>query len=319
MLQLPGKNIAFAFSDPAGANACMALAKMTFLQFNSVSLYSNRNHNSLSEPVIQIQSTPSLDGVDTLFLGTSHPASSGYFELNCLKEAKKKGVYSIAFIDHWVNFKLRFTDVDNEFIYPNEIWVIDNKAKELAIAEGLPEQLIKVTQSPYHTYLRQYWQSKWSGKSYLSTLGIKTSGYHIVFAPDPLSLRNKKEDLGFTEVEGLTSILRIIKKFNDLNLNLIVKSHPLQPIDVLNGVIKDMKVSNVTLIESADTLELLKAANIVIGFYSNILLDAKAIGKEVLRYFPGKAETDLLNHERSLIKVKSEGELCSYLKKVIYG
>jgi hypothetical protein len=318
MLQLPGNNIAFVFSDQAGANACTALAKM-MVKDATVILYSNRNYNRNMQQVAYTNEQPSLDKVETVFLGTSHPASSDYFELNCLKEAKKKNIYTISFIDHWVNFKLRFTGVNGEATFPNEIWVVDEKAKQLAVEEGLPAELIKVTGNPYHYYLKHQWKPFWEGKSYLNSLDITPNAFHIVFAPDPLSLRNMKERAGFSEEKALHDILDVISGFHNKSLYLVVKCHPLQPEEILTKEINKTEWPNVSLIKNADSLELINAADLIIGFYSNFLLDAKSMGKKVVRYFPGREEADLLSHDSSLLKIKDKASLHHHLKNLIYG
>lgn len=318
VLRLPGNYIAFVFSDQAGANACTALAKMVGNDAK-IFLYSNRNYNSNMKEVVHTEVQPCLNEVETVFLGTSHPASSGYYELNCLKEAKQKNIYTISFIDHWINFKLRFTDAKGETTYPNEIWVVDEKAKQLAIEEGLPEKTINVTGNPYHYYLKSFWKSSWEGKSYFSSLNINPNAYHIVFAPDPLSLRNMKEKVGFSEEEALHDILEVISGFHDETIFLVVKCHPLQPEEILEKEIEKTGSRNVSLIKNADTLEMIHAADLVIGFYSNFLLDAKALGKNVVRYYPGNEEADLLNHDHSLIKLKDKTSLHHHLKNIIYG
>ena len=63
-----------------------------------------------------------------------------------LKIANSKGIKTISFIDHWTNLKQRFK-LQEQYIYPEQILVIDQKAKNLAINEGIEEcaQLVKKT------------------------------------------------------------------------------------------------------------------------------------------------------------------------------
>jgi hypothetical protein len=319
--QLPVNKTAYVFSDAAGANACIAMFELNKKIGNRAQLFSNRSHFSEYYKSLIQKTAPELNKADfdCIFLGTSHPASSDYFELNFLKQAKQKNIYTISFVDHWVNFKLRFTDAEGGIIYPNEIWVIDDKAKQLAIEDGLPAGIIKITGSPYHHYLKTKWKESWEGKSYFSLLNIKTNAFHIVFAPDPLSLRNTKEKVDFSEEEALRDILEVISDFKDENIYLVVKCHPLQPEEVLEKEIYKVKLRNVSLIKTADALELISASDLVIGFYSNFLLDAKALGKNVVRYYPGNDKWDLLSHDESLLKIKSKASLHHHLKRIIYG
>ncbi|SRR6266496_508778 len=320
MWQLPGKNIAFVFSDAAGANACMALAKMCKKENQSTSLlFSNKKYSSAEfENLTITKEVPSFKslGVDCVFTGTSHPSSSEHFEVNCIKNSVGENIYTISFIDHWVNFKLRFNGL-NIFEYPDEIWVVDETAKQLAVSEGLPEEKIVVKSNPYHYYLKNQWQSQYRNKNYLKNLGIPVSGRHILFSPDPLSIRNGKSLTGFTEEDAFKDILYVMAELED-DTYLIVKCHPLQPTENLMQILQEYKKQNCFLIKEADTVELIHASDIVVGFYSNLLLEAEALGKQVIRYFPGNDEADLLKHKISLKKVHTKNELVKELKHFTY-
>ena len=56
-----------------------------------------------------------------LLTGTSW---SSTLEHKARKLASNKKIYSIAVIDHWVNYKKRF-QFNNEYVLPNEIWLTD--------------------------------------------------------------------------------------------------------------------------------------------------------------------------------------------------
>ena len=318
MYRLPGKHIAFVFSDAAGANACIALAKICEKESKASSLlFSNKKYSEAGDRLTVTETVPSFQnlGIDCVFTGTSHPASSNHFEVNCIKKAGSEDIYTISFIDHWVNFKLRFDGV-NESEYPNEIWVVDETAKRLAVLEGLPSEKIFIRTNPYHYYLKNYWQTQYSGKEYFEKLQIPGKGFHILFVPDPLSIRSGKEIAGFDEREALNDLLSIIKKLNG-EINLVVKCHPLQPVDDLVRLIKKSNSKTCFLLEEADPLVLVHASDIVVGFYSNLLLEAEVLGKKVIRYFPGKPEADLLKHKKSLKKIKDKNELMKEIEHCI--
>src|SRR6266498_4641357 len=111
MYRLPGKRIAFVFSDAAGANACMALAKICETEREIFSLlFSNKKYSEAAGLLTVTDTIPSFRslGIDCVFTGTSHPESSKHFEVNCIKTAVREKIYTVSFIDHWINFKLRF-------------------------------------------------------------------------------------------------------------------------------------------------------------------------------------------------------------------
>jgi hypothetical protein len=321
MLQLPGKHMAFVFSDPAGANACMGFARMgrAFEGRSSLHFCNKRYETKDMENLHVVSEVPDFKslGIDSVFAGTSHPESSGYFEVHCLREAKEAGIKTISFVDHWVNFRLRFLDENNELVLPDEIWVVDEKAKQLAIEEGLPGSILKVESNPYHQYLEYLWKPSFRDKDYLDELNIPREGFHILFAPDPLSLREGKKIAGFTEDEALEQLLDVLTTLQ-LPVRLIVKCHPLQPVEVLDEAVKKSNMP-VHMIRTADTLELVNAVDLVIGFYSNLLLEAKAIGKNVIRFFPGNEKSDLLIHYKSIPKMQTKEALLTTIKNYING
>ncbi len=321
MLQLPGKHTAFVFSDPAGANACMGFARLgEAFEGRSSLLFCNKRYDQQEMKNLQVvNEVPDFKaiGVDSVFAGTSHPESSGYFELHCIREAKEAGIKTISFVDHWVNFRLRFLDENKELVLPDEIWVLDEKARQLAVEEGLPEFILKINSNPYHQYLESLWKPSFEDKDYLEELNISREGFQILFAPDPLSLRDGKKTAGFTEDEALEQLLDVLTLLK-VPVQLIVKCHPLQPVDILEEAVKKSKIP-VHLVRSADTLELVHAADLVIGFYSNLLLEAKALGKDVIRYFPGNEKADLLIHFKDIPKLDTKEALLTTIKNYING
>src|SRR5436190_4812379 len=254
MYRLPGEHIAFAFSDAAGANACIALAKILEKETGRLPLlFSNKKYSETGYPLTVTDLAPSFESlkVDCVFTGTSHPESSNQFEVNCIKRAVNANIYTISFIDHWVNFKLRFLGLMTSE-YPNEIWVVDETARQLAISEGLPNGKVLVRTNPYHYFLKNYWRSQYTNKNYLEELQIPKKGLHILYAPDPLSIRNGKEVAGFDEKDAFDDLLLVTSRL-DADVNLVVKCHPLQPVDELQELIKRKNCCNCFLLKEAST------------------------------------------------------------------
>jgi len=71
---------------------------------------------------------------DFLITGTSYPDLS---ENELWSEAAKLKIKSMAILDYWVNYKIRFSKC-----YPQYFVVMDELAKKEAIAEGIPENII---------------------------------------------------------------------------------------------------------------------------------------------------------------------------------
>ena len=53
------------------------------------------------------------------------------FERQAISKAHKLGIKTIAFLDHWVNYRERFEE-NGSIVLPDEIWVGDSEAEKLA-------------------------------------------------------------------------------------------------------------------------------------------------------------------------------------------
>ncbi len=85
---------------------------------------SSRFHSIESSLVV------SLDGIRTLITGTGWESN---LEHDARKLAHQRGIRSIAVIDHWINYADRFVR-KGERVLPDEIWVSDSYAAEIARA-----------------------------------------------------------------------------------------------------------------------------------------------------------------------------------------
>jgi CDP-glycerol glycerophosphotransferase (TagB/SpsB family) len=214
---------------------------------------------------------------------------------------------SVSFIDHWVNFKVRFV-INDKTIFPDRVWVLDEKARQAAIAEGLPAEKLVIRENPQNRYLAKYWRAEFLGHSYLHQLGIDTTPETkvVLYAPDPVSLRYQKNEMGFDEVSALKLLMEALSEIaENYTLLLIIKPHPLQREDKLQDMINHLPGNKVRceIIKKAKNAELINCADVVVGFYSNFLLEAQQLNKPVIRYFPGPQSIDPLGHLRGKLPV----------------
>ena len=61
-------------------------------------------------------------------------------EISAIRLAKEKSIYTISVLDHWANYKERFL-LNNKLFLPNQIWVADSIAYQIAQKE-FPDTLI---------------------------------------------------------------------------------------------------------------------------------------------------------------------------------
>lgn len=316
--QLRGDGL-IAFSDPAGAKACLALATMLLKDEpdRNIRLFSNRFYPFYADwPVEVIVTDEAPDApANWLFTGTSHPESSGGYEPRAITAAKRRGIPTWALIDHWTGLALRF-DQDGGPVYPDHVVVLDQVAAEKAAAEGIPGDLLRIHPNPYLEYIRDYWAPSLSKPQLLDLIGVG-AGYDrlLLYAADPLSLRNADGAWKFDEGDVLLDLVEIL---NDIpGTALVIKAHQLQPDAAWTRACSAADEGGITLhfiTNSVDPLELMQAADLIIGIQSNFLIEADALHRPILRYFPASAERDAIAHLAIGAKIESREELAAAIR-----
>lgn len=299
--QLRGKGL-IVFSDPAGAKACLALATMLQKDNPSIelTLVSNRNYDFYSDWPLDVkiiqESTETIqwENYTWLYTGTSRPESSNYFELLFIAAAAQKQIPSWSFIDHWRNYSMRFLK-QGEWILPDHVVVLDDEARKGAMSEGIPGESIVIGENPYLKYIHTYWGASLSKKQVLQKLNV-TDHYKTIalYAPDPITIINQEKLFLFDEVEVLQTLIALLDQFPEMIL--LLKLHPLQPFEHIFELLNTASSSRIQVVQAdLNSLELISIVDLVIGFHSNFLLEAQALDKQIIRYYPAKG-IDSLAH-----------------------
>lgn len=305
--ELKGKGI-FVFSDPGGAKPCLS-----FILLNNISNYiviSDREYSFYSDFNINVIISDEIEKYinefkpDYIFSATSYTSN---IEKIAIKNAKIKKITCITYIDHSTNILDRFK-LNNEFYLPDFILVSDydtqNKVKSLNLFNSC--NLMKIT-NPYHFFLAK-WKPKVDKESFLAQLKIPTQKKIILIAFDPLSNINGLEKYGFDELTGINEINSIIES-EDLDYTYIFKPHPNQNIDLLK---KELSNKIILVPSQTDTNNLIFFSDIIIGFFSNILLEASVFDKKIIRYQPVGCKNDpFVNKKIGIIATKES--LIKYL------
>ncbi len=205
---------------------------------------------------------------DMIVAGTSTAYES--LDKKFIRAARKLGRKSVAILDSWVNYEIRFKDAE-----PDYIFVMDELAKQDMLGAGFPEEKILVTGNPYFDKFKK----------------IDDKGDEIIFFCQPFT--ELENNLGLNEVEVLSDLVDALKKLG-IKKNIKVKMHPrtknLDKFDALDIEITNEEVS-----------DLIRKAELVIGMNSMALFEAAMSGKKVLSYQPGLTVPDPLATNRMKI------------------
>ena len=281
------------FSDPGGAKPCLSLAKK-WRESDELLVCSDRQYAFFESFGIPVRYCGGEDAPaifdefqpDFLYSGTSYTSR---IELDFTCEAKKRGIHTASFVDHYTGFDVRFGTAEAR-ILPDEIHVLDEKAAALAREACLPERRIRITGNPYHEFLGS-WRSRLTKEQVFQKLEIPLSDAKIIlFAPDPLSNAGGAEKFGTDEVAILKLFLESLGEAGR-STQLLIKAHPNQSMEYLKSglknVPKNVEVHLVPAEKDALLNDLIQQTDLVVGMFSSILLEAELLGKKSLGILVG--------------------------------
>lgn len=303
MSKIKGQKGLLVFSDPAGAKACLALAKS--LKQKTLLIISDRKYSFYSEfnlkinlfDLRSIKEWFNFFKPDFVFTGTSIPNK---IELKFLKEAKNNKIKTYSFVDHWTNISERFKNY-NEYLYPDELWLIDEYAKEKALKDGIDENIIVISGNPYYDYLKN-WKPIISKDKLFQKIRLRKNEKYILYAPEPLSKFNLQKQYGFDELSGLIHLNKSLKELKLSNIKIVVKAHPNQQHEVFESYIS--KQSNILYLKNININDLIYYCECVVGFFSNSIIESFKMNKKVLRIM-----IDLIDKKLDFLRVLNIGNI----------
>lgn len=290
MQQLNHKGrILFVFSDPGGAKPILSLIEnenLTNIRVVSDRVYSFfKDFKSKIEPFNhEVEHIIDQYKPDLIYTGTSYNSD---IEKKFVSVAVQSGIPTVSFIDHWTSMRNRFEDINGSLVLPDWIAVIDERAKQIAIAEGLDESRILITGNPYHRWL-SCWKPSVSKKQFKHAIGMNDLNKKILlYAPDPLSNVNGMHVFGFDEISATKEMIEAFSDESNINHKWIclIKAHPNQDLNKLKPLINKNRMFKL-LPPEIDTNTCMYYADVVIGFFSSFLIEADIMKKTVLRYLP---------------------------------
>jgi len=240
---------------------------------------------SLQSPLPESGLAVALANAATIITGTGWESC---LEHDARKLAREQGIHSIAVIDHWTNYAERFVR-NGEQVLPDEIWVSDTYAKQLATFT-FPN--IPITQLP-----SLYLENLVKDVRRLKVNSPDNSCIHLLYVLEPIRqawgpLPQPGEFLAldyFVENLHLISASRVMK--------IRLRPHPSDPL----GKYDKWMECNAHLALSLDNISTLAEsmawANTVVGCQTYAMVVGLAMGYEVFSSIPDWAPSCVLPHE----------------------
>lgn len=183
-----------------------------------------------------------------------------------IREARRRGIPSVQFIDTWYGYRRRLTDGD-DLLLPDRVLVIDERAKFEALDEGLPSALVSTAGHP-----------GWEHIVRLPESGSRD----VVFLGAPIRSM-LGTSLGYTEEDAWRVISEVAEDRRDLVGQLFYAPHPRQQLQA--------DIPGATMVRYR--VDLMREIGVVVGMFSAPLVDAYLAGRRAITLQPNGGAPDM--------------------------
>jgi hypothetical protein len=200
-----------------------------------------------------------------------------------LRSARERGIPSIAYLDHWTNYRERFVR-GGVPCRPDALWVGDDDALALA-RERLPSVPATLVPNPYFADLRERLAQLGSSSPRDATAGVR-----VLYVCEPLresALRQfgNERHWGYTEEEALQFALERLPLLGQPIARLVLRPHPSEAPEKYDRQLaaSDLPVSRGG---GRDLLSEVADCDWVVGCNSMAMVVGLLAGKRVLSAIP---------------------------------
>lgn len=230
-----------------------------------------------------------LSDADCLLSGTGWATT---IEHDARVISKKDNIYCIAALDHWSNYRERFTFREKECL-PDEIWVVDDYAKMLA-EEIIPES--KILQVPnvfldkqVASIIRYDIDKKESSNIEISVLYLMEP-FHDFWTTTQKSLGE------FVAFEYFINNMSMILG-DDKKINIFIRPHPSDKDGKYKSLESHKGRVRVFVTEGKALYQEIAQADLIVGCNTYAMAVALAAGKKVVSSLPPEAPRCILPQE----------------------
>ena len=208
------------------------------------------------------RSIPKNQNYDFVITGTSLISR---LEIDVISSFKKK-IKTIAFIDHWINYKKRFIK-NNKYILPDEIWVTDLLAFKLA------KNIFKKNkiQLKYNYYLINL-------KKNFKKYNNKNKKYDYIYASNNFKKNTKANPM--INISSLEIFIKFISHLPNKKAKILFRLHPSENIHQYSFIINNY--NNVYFDKNLSMLKCLSLSTTLVGCETMALVVAKNLGLKTI-------------------------------------
>ncbi|MGZ8221949.1 MAG: hypothetical protein ACXWT0_09900 [Methylobacter sp.] len=220
-----------------------------------------------------------LQGCERLLCGTSWQSG---LELDAIELARAAGKPSVAWIDHWVNYRSRFMR-DGQMVWPDEVWVGDRDAYNLA-REHLPEVPVRLIENPYFLEIKDSLKNE--PPLYPPLPGQLSVLYVCEPVREPALLRFGDElHWGYTEEQALRYFLDNVAALGMPVGRIVIRPHPSEAAGKYNDIVAEFDLP-ISFSQGHTLSAEVASSDCVVGCSSMAMVIGLIGGKRVISCIP---------------------------------
>jgi hypothetical protein len=261
-------------------------------------------------PIQIAQLESSINLATSLLCGTSWQSD---LEFNAIGLARSLGKRSTSFLDHWVDYRERFTR-GTEVHLPDEIWVSDKLAQKLA-TEAIPEVPAFIVENPYFADLSRELES--INPSYTKNIDKLSVLYICEPVREHMRLQFGNENhLGYVEEGALAYFLDHIDIIGKPVERIVIRPHPSESLSKYEWARTQFNMP-IFLGGDQTLLQEIVDSDVVVGCESMAMVVGLLAGKRVISCIPPKGRPCVLPYsEIEHINYQHQSTLGSHLKNI---
>ena len=351
---MKGRRILVFSRDPGGTNAIMPLIEPLRAFGNEVSVYGKdaalsiyRKQNIECSDICATIPSGTQEETDE-FVRKTRPdlivtgtSSEDFTERHLWRAAERAEITSFAVLDQWTNYRMRLISeggdptkqcATSELIVPSFFFIMDEFARKEMCALGIDHEKLVVSGQPFFDYIRKTGDRFRKGEiqQLRRELTGTQGGLVFVFASQPTASVNRQNGIaedywGYTEKTVLKSVVRCLSKLTEemaVKVTLVLRLHPKDESNVYQDALAASSNSiKVVIDRETDSSLLLKAADLIIGMFSMLLLEAAILERRFISVQIGlKRENPLIFARMGLVRsIVTEEELEETLRGFLNG
>ena len=215
---------------------------------------------------------------DSLICGTSWQSD---LEINAIIEAKKRGFFSIAVLDHWVNYEERFK-YNKKSIFPDELWVFDSYARAIAKKTFKDKKISIKTQKNF--YIEESIKKIKKNKEVNEVCKILFLSENI--SDHALKKFGNENFWGYDEFKALNFLLRNLHIFGHPKYQIKIRPHPSDKANKYQAYISKIKNIEVFVSNEKNLFEDISESNVITGCETMAMVIALFSGRKVYSCIP---------------------------------